>query len=806
MIQGSDPMQASQFEEPAAPSPSYGAAVLDTSSQAIPLSDNTASTTPNALPPRSRRTALIVSIALTLFLVSGVSLGFLLFRPTSTNSPTTTAAATPQSLYRPVDPPAAIKALIAPDAATGGTIALYGQVQITGGLILTPTTLGQLQPILGELYFDKTTNQLYYYNGTTFVGTTGSIGLRGPTGANGSNGQNGSPGVKGDKGDTGPQGLDGNSADAILNQTAVLQAADFRISGTGVANILNGLAAIQLNGADINTGGTLSNLAYLTSTNTFTQANTFTSSVLTPLLDTNAATVLNLGTTNATQISANQNTIIASNKSFTANGAARFQDATNSSSAFQIQNAGGNNLFTIDSTDSAIVLGNDGNPSDITLRGATSTGNNVQGTNLTFAAPNGTGAGGSGNLIFQTSAPQTTPVTVDTSVTGGSPFSSSLSASASLTVGVQSNRLLMVEVGLDNAQSVATVTYNGVALTRLHAANCPTNVFPNGCDAEVWYMAAPPTGTHTLTVTLTGSDFFTFGAISLYNVDQTTPFGTAHAETGTSPTISVTIPSQVSQMVMDFVVANHALSPTTGASQTVSWTDPLAPLSSYQTGQNGSTNMTWTLITGNNTSDYADYTVPINQIPNTTPDPFTNRLVITGTGNVGINNSNPQHALDVSGTARIQTPTNSTAAFQIQDAGNTALFTADTMNMKITVSSLIVSTTLTVNGHIVTTGTNPTIAAGAAACTSPTVSVTGTDTSGKLTITTGTGCSASGQLATITFADAYATAPQIVLSATNAAGAQLPVYNTSSTGSFAISTPNTPANSTSYTFSYHTLQ
>ena len=61
----------------------------------------------------------------------------------------------------------------------------------------------------------------------------------------------------------------------IQNQNASAQTtANFWISGTGKAANLNATTAIQLAGANINTGGTLSNVAYLDQANTFTAAGT----------------------------------------------------------------------------------------------------------------------------------------------------------------------------------------------------------------------------------------------------------------------------------------------------------------------------------------------------------------------------------------------------------------------------------------------------------------------------------------------------------------------------------------------------
>ncbi len=121
---------------------------------------------------------------------------------------------------------------------------------------------------------------------------------------------------------------------------------------------------------------------------------TFTTSVLTPLLDANSAAALAIGTTNATVINLNQDTTVASaktlktnsldattattlaigttvatginlnanttvltNKSFTANGAALFQDATSSATAFQVQNTSNNTVLSVDTSANQVLFG-----------------------------------------------------------------------------------------------------------------------------------------------------------------------------------------------------------------------------------------------------------------------------------------------------------------------------------------------------------------------------------------------------------------------------------------------------------------
>jgi len=152
---------------------------------------------------------------------------------------------------------------------------------------------------------------------------------------------------------------------------------------------------------------------------------------------------------------------------------------------------------------------------------------------------------------------------------------------------------------------------------------------------------------------------------------------------------------------------------------------------------------------------------------------------------------------------------NSATALLIQNTSATALLTADTSTMKVTVRTLEVTLNLTVNGHLISGGSTPSIAAGTAACTTPSVSVSGTDTSGRITVTTGTGCGSSGKLATITFSGAFGSAPRVTLTPAGSNAAGLTTYiddATISTTAFDLSTTTTAANSTTYRWYYHVIQ
>ena len=118
--------------------------------------------------------------------------------------------------------------------------------------------------------------------------------------------------------------------------------------------------------------------------------------------------------------------------------------------------------------------------------------------------------------------------------------------------------------------------------------------------------------------------------------------------------------------------------------------------------------------------------------------------------------------------------------------------------------------TITVGGHVISANTSgtTTIAAGAAACTTPTVmTVTGNDTAGLISVTTGTGCVATGTLATVTFANTYGVAPRVIFTPTNAGATGLTYYNgAAGTTTFTLDTNTIPTDATSYTYNYFVIQ
>lgn len=116
---------------------------------------------------------------------------------------------------------------------------------------------------------------------------------------------------------------------------------------------------------------------------------------------------------------------------------------------------------------------------------------------------------------------------------------------------------------------------------------------------------------------------------------------------------------------------------------------------------------------------------------------------------------------------------------------------------------------VTTGGHVASTGSPPTAAAGAGAGATPPAPVltSATDTKGQVTFGTGTTPAAGAQV-TVTFASAYATSPIVILTPINSATSALLPYVAATTTGFTVSM-NAPAASqanTVYGFTYVAIQ
>ncbi len=143
---------------------------------------------------------------------------------------------------------------------------------------------------------------------------------------------------------------------------------------------------------------------------------------------------------------------------------------------------------------------------------------------------------------------------------------------------------------------------------------------------------------------------------------------------------------------------------------------------------------------------------------------------------------------------------------------NAATVTNLTVTGTATIATLKVVTTLStadiaISGHIVTSGATPTVILGATAGTGSTMTISGTDTSGKLTLTLGTGAT-TGDILDLTFAKAYASAPNVVISAGNGNAAKVQQFVTPIATGFSLNTAAADglAAGQTYIFYYHVIQ
>lgn len=139
------------------------------------------------------------------------------------------------------------------------------------------------------------------------------------------------------------------------------------------------------------------------------------------------------------------------------------------------------------------------------------------------------------------------------------------------TVGSGSDRILVVAVELrKNDQSVSSIMYGGVG-GFVQAGSQVAGGHEHRVD--IWYKLAPAVGTANIVVTLAGGTVESVGgAMSFFNVDQSTPMGTFAGTSGDSTTPSISLSSTTGDVVVDAVSSNGDSSTVTaGSGQTQRW-------------------------------------------------------------------------------------------------------------------------------------------------------------------------------------------------------------------------------------------
>ena len=124
---------------------------------------------------------------------------------------------------------------------------------------------------------------------------------------------------------------------------------------------------------------------------------------------------------------------------------------------------------------------------------------------------------------------------------------------SSLTIAANSNRALIVELSLlddPGSFAAATVSWNGVALTRLVAIE---DAIGNNTASLIFGMLNPASGNHALTGSWTNNLAFAVAGLSFYNVDTSSlanAFKNANSANGSTSPASVTITSAVGDKVV----------------------------------------------------------------------------------------------------------------------------------------------------------------------------------------------------------------------------------------------------------------
>ncbi len=176
-----------------------------------------------------------------------------------------------------------------------------------------------------------------------------------------------------------------------------------------------------------------------------------------------------------------------------------------------------------------------------------------------------------------------------------------------------SDRLLLLFVAhYHSSNTISSASYNGVSMTAVTNGAAVTG---SGylCFITTFYLVAPATGSNTVSVT-PSAGLFDFGAcaISLSDVHQTVPLGTAANATGYDTTPTVTVSSATGELVVDGLVIMNSGTLTVGAGQTQRWNAPTANAFIRYAGSTesgaASTTMSWS---NSSSQTWAIVAVPI---------------------------------------------------------------------------------------------------------------------------------------------------------------------------------------------------
>jgi len=308
------------------------------------------------------------------------------------------------------------------------------------------------------------------------------------------------------------------------------------------------------------------------------------------------------------------------------------------------QTIAGNKIFSGSTT--VFGSGEGGTPTATFIRGPQAGGTGTPGANLYIQASNGTGAGGSGNIIFQTGSAATVSVpTVSNVVNQTFPNLNIQTLSYTVPSG-GTNQVLMVEVNLPYAGiSVSGITYNGAPLSLLKYVTSYSS------RVEIWYLVAPSAGaSKDIVVTLSGYGIVNLTAMTWTNVNQATPFGTvASTDNGTNTVAGLSAVSSLGQVVLDFLTTtSSSIAATGGQSVLASYNNGTAfyNTSGYKTATAGTTAISYSLGASSN---YGYMAFAIQSSTSGGGNALSDALTINNTGNTVIAGGKSLALADASG-------------------------------------------------------------------------------------------------------------------------------------------------------------
>ena len=200
-------------------------------------------------------------------------------------------------------------------------------------------------------------------------------------------------------------------------------------------------------------------------------------------------------------------------------------------------------------------------PAEAVVNQGNATGCRAYGTNWTWCqnafASDDLYANANGSIVVP-SVIQRVATTTDSADASSWSFSHAVPAG--------SNRTLLLAIATDNGEAVSgTPQYGstsfGLLRTLVHSTGSPR--------VTLYLLIAPAVGTALVTGTLAATDRYTAGAISYTGVHQTSPGnGVTTAEGNTGTTMSVTVPSEVGDLVLDATANLGGSVPSVGGGQT----------------------------------------------------------------------------------------------------------------------------------------------------------------------------------------------------------------------------------------------